>query len=233
MRDSINLTNATKADKQPSATKLAVDKIKQLIFTGELASDSNHLESELADRLGMSRTPVREATLKLQAHGLLEVQPRKGVKIVSITTDDLVYLFDALIQLECLAVKRVTQMGYTKSQLKRLFDADMHMRTATRQDDRVSWQEWDEEFHFELVRLSKNKYLEGMVESLNDQVRRVRSVSLHLRPSPTKSNKEHRELIQAMLKGDAENSQAVHRHHHERSARELICILEKSGLKRL
>jgi len=86
-----------------SATYVAMHNIRQLIFSGDLVADSNHLETELATRLGMSRTPVREATLMLQAQGLLEVQPRKGIKIKSISVQDMADIYEMLTALECLA----------------------------------------------------------------------------------------------------------------------------------
>ncbi|MEL7133859.1 MAG: winged helix-turn-helix domain-containing protein, partial [Pseudomonadota bacterium] len=59
----------------------AVSALRRMIFSGELPPGSDHLETELADTLGMSRTPVREAALILQAQGLVELRPRRGIRI--------------------------------------------------------------------------------------------------------------------------------------------------------
>lgn len=223
----------SKSSKQPSATSIAADKIKHLIFTGELIADSNHLESELAERLGMSRTPVREATLSLQAQGLLDVQPRKGVKIKSRSTDDIFYLRDVLSEMECMAAKRAANYGYSKVELQTLFDAVEAMHQSLSNDDRNAWAKADEAFHLELINLSQNKYLIAVVKNLNDQVRRVRAITLNIRPSPTQSTKEHKQLCQAILKGDAERADKVHRTHHKKVTKLLIGILDQSGLKRV
>jgi len=103
------MTVVSKEPKQQSATHTAMHKIRQLIFSGDLVADSNHLETELATRLGMSRTAVREATLILQAQGLLEVQPRKGIKIKAISVQDMAEIYEVLTELECLAAKRAAE----------------------------------------------------------------------------------------------------------------------------
>jgi len=61
-----------------SNTQRAVEELRALIFSGELGAGTDHLESELADLLGMSRTPIREAALILEAQGLVEMRTRKG-----------------------------------------------------------------------------------------------------------------------------------------------------------
>jgi len=68
---------------------------------------------------------------------------------------------------------------------------------------------------------------------VNDQVRRVRSITLNMRPLPTKSNKDHRKLCQAILKGDAAMAVEVHRRHRETASEMLVEILNTAGLKRL
>lgn len=221
------------SSKQPPATKIAADSIKHLIFTGELVADSNHLETELAARLGMSRTPVREATLTLQAHGLLEVQPRKGIKIKSLSIPDMTDIYEILTEMECLAAKRAANAGFTKTDLKPLLEAIDQMDNALKDEDLEAWAEADELFHLELVRLSGNQRLEKMVMQINDLVRRARAITLNMRPVPTKSNKDHRKLCQAIVKGDATKAVLIHRQHREETAEMLINILSRSGLKRV
>ncbi len=222
-----------KDPKQQTATLIAVNKIKELIFSGELLADSNYLETELAQRLGMSRTPVRQATLMLEAHGLLEVQPRKGVRINSISIQDMANIYEILTELECLAARRAARAELNKSDLKTMLDAIANMETALATEDREAWAAMDEVFHTELVRLGGNPRIESMVSNVNDQVRRVRSFTLHMRPLPTKSNRDHRELCMAILKGDSEAAHAIHRKHRQNASALLITLLKKAGMKRV
>jgi len=227
------MTVLSKEPKQLSATHAAMQKIRQLIFSGELVADSNHLETELATRLGMSRTPVREATLMLQAQGLLEVQPRKGIKIKAITIQDMADIYEVLTELECLAAKRAARAGFVNKELKAMRETIKDMDGALAEQNREAWAEADEAFHCELVRLGGNKYIENMVKLVNDQVRRARSITLNLRPLPTKSNRDHRKLCQAILKGDETMAVEVHRKHRENAKDMLVDILNSAGLKRV
>ena len=93
------------APKPKTITTQAMEQIRQLIFDGELAAGSDHLESELAERLGMSRTPVREATLMLAQQGLLEVRPRKGVRISALSLKDMEEIYSILTELESLSAE--------------------------------------------------------------------------------------------------------------------------------
>jgi DNA-binding GntR family transcriptional regulator len=76
-------------DKPLSTSQRALRELRDKIFSGELAAGSDHLESELADLLEMSRTPVREAVLTLESQGLLELRPRKGVRILPLSPEDM------------------------------------------------------------------------------------------------------------------------------------------------
>lgn len=227
------MTKVSKEPKQRSATHVAMQKIRQLIFSGELVADSNHLETELAARLGMSRTPVREATLMLQSQGLLEVQPRKGIKIKSISVQDMADIYEMLTALECLAAKRAAEAGFANKELKTMRDTIKQMDGALAENNREDWAKADEAFHCELLRLGGNKHVENTVKMINDQIRRARQITLNLRPLPTKSNKDHRKLCQAILKGDAAMAVDVHRRHREAAREILVGVLNSAGLKRI
>jgi len=216
-----------------SATQIAFEGIKQLIFTGELIADSNHLESELATRLGLSRTPVREATLMLEAHGLLEVQPRRGIRIKSISPEEMADVFEILTELECLATRRAASAGLTQAQLKELHAAMIDMEDALAENNRNAWAKANEAFHTELVRLGGNPYIINMVSMVNDQVRRACTITLHLRPLPIKSNDSHRKLYSAIEIGDEQLAEEIHREHLQQTSSMKIAILKQSGLRRI
>lgn len=218
---------------QQSAAITAMNKIKDLIFTGELTADSNHLETELAERLGMSRTPIREATIMLEAHGLLDVQPRKGVRIKAISVQDMADIYDILTELESLAARRAAERKPDKAEMTVLLSAIDEMDDALSAEDRERWASADEKFHTELVRLGGNRHIQDMVRIVTDQVRRARSITLHMRPLPTRSNADHRKVCTAILKGDADKAQSIHRAHRQNASALLISLMESSGLRRV
>lgn len=219
--------------KDLSNSQRALHELRELIFTGELPAGSDHLESELAERLGMSRTPVREAALTLESQGLLELRPRKGVRISPVSADDMREIYDVLTQLESLAAKRAAQYGYGKEDLETLAQTITAMTAAIEAKDLKAWAAADEAFHRELVRLGKNTRIITIFERLSDQVRRARAATLFARPLPTKSNEDHRAVYQAILAGDGDAARERHYQHRKHAKQILLDVLEKLGLSRV
>jgi DNA-binding GntR family transcriptional regulator len=212
------------AERTRSNSSIAVDMLRDLIFSGELAAGTDHLESELAEVLGMSRTPVREAVVLLEAQGLLEVRPRKGVRIKRVSPDDMAEIYDILTELESLAAEAAAKAGYTEGDLAGLKRSLDEMDRAIVVQNREAWAAADEAFHLELVRLGKNIRLQAIVTMMTDQVRRARLVTLYIRPEPTRSNLDHREVYDAILRGDAAAARALH-HAHRTFAKNMILEL--------
>ncbi|WP_227272442.1 GntR family transcriptional regulator [Roseobacter weihaiensis] len=211
----------------------AVSRLREMIFTGELGPGSDHLETELARRLGMSRTPVREAALTLQAQGLVSVRPRRGVRILAVSPQDMRDIYDVLTELESLAAETAARQGYTQQDLRMLRDAIDAMDLALAANNREAWAQADAAFHRELVRLGQNKRARTIVAMMTDQVRRARAITLHIRPVPLKSNADHRGVLEAIAAGDAPAARRIH-HAHRRQARDLIMnLLEKHHLRSL
>ncbi len=209
----------------------AVEDIRELIFSGELAAGSDHLETELAERLGMSRTPVREATLILETQGLLEVRPRRGVRISALSPQDMHEIYEVLTELESLAAYRAANRNYSTTELSRLASSIADMEASVAADDREGWARGDAAFHEELVRLGGNSRIEAIVSNFNDQVRRARAMTLQMRPMPTKSNEDHRALYEAIVRGDGEAARRIHWKHRTEAREMLTGLLERHGLK--
>lgn len=219
--------------KSKSHSIRAVDALRALIFAGELPPGSDHLESELAEKLGMSRTPVREATLVLESQGLLEVRPRKGVRISALSADDMREIYEVLTELESLAASLAAEARYSEQDLSRLKSATLEMEASVAADDREGWASADAAFHDELVRLGGNRRIQTIVSNFNDQVRRARAMTLHMRPMPRKSNEDHRALYEAIARGDAKAAREIHWRHRTEAKDMLIKLLNQHGLRRV
>ncbi len=215
--------------KSKSNTQQALSILKELILDNRLASGSNHLESELAEMLGMSRTPVREATLILEAQGLVEVKPRHGVKILSLSPQDMSEIYDILTELESLSAELAANMGYSEEQFQIAETAIQKMDEALENDDLEAWAVADELFHSELVRFGNNSRIANIYRMYSDQVRRARKLTLNLRPKPTKSNDDHRNVLNAIRDGNASEAQILHRAHRIQAKKMLIGLLEQYG----
>ncbi len=214
-----------------SSAQRAEQALRALIFDGELAPGSDHLESELAARLGLSRTPVREAVLLLEQQGLLEVRPRKGVRILQISPEDMREVYDVLTALESMAAEAAAEADHGADGLVRLHAALTQMDAAIARDDRKGWAAADDRFHGELVRLGGNRRVEEIVARMVDQVRRARMVTLYMREMPRQSNADHRAVYEAIRKADPEEAGRLHRRHRARARDELVALLKRLGLK--
>ncbi len=221
------------ASKPLSNTQRAIHELRALIFSGDLSAGSDHLESELAERLGMSRTPVREAALTLEGQGLLEMRPRKGVRILPISTTDMAEIYEVLTELESLAAARAAKLGYDDAALSDLAQAIEDMDAALAAEELEAWAEADDRFHAELVRLGGNSRIKAIAAMMVDQVRRARATTLFMRPLPTQSNEDHRAVYEAIRSGDVETARERHRDHREAAQNIIIGLLEKHRLNRL
>lgn len=213
-----------------SNTVIATEHLRRLIFSGDLGAGTDHLESELAERLGMSRTPVREALLRLEGQGLVEVRPRKGVRIKPVSPDDMAEIYDILTELESLAASNAAKRNLTNADLAALSSAITEMDSALARDDRESWATADAAFHRELVALGNNARVEMIAEMMSDQVRRARLVTLYMRPTPTQSNDDHSRVLNAIRNGDPDEARRVHRQHRLNAKNILIDLLKRHRL---
>ena len=224
--------NETQTKPQSNAQR-ALQELREMIFSGQLAAGSNHLESELATLLEMSRTPVREAVLTLESQGLLELKPRKGVRILPVSPDDMREIYDVLTELESLAAEQAARKSYEPADLEDLARAIEDMEVAVAAGDLERWAEADDRFHTELVRLGQNRRIEMIVSMMRDQVRRARATTLFMRPMPLKSNEAHRRVYQAIEQGDADIARAAHRAHRQQAREMLVDLLERHRLRAL
>lgn len=211
----------------------AVDTLKDMILSNKLQAGSNHLEAELADMLGMSRTPVREATLILEAQGLVSVIPRHGVKILSISPKDMTEIYQVLTELECLSAELAATKNHPDEEFNAAEKAIQDMETALLDEDLEAWAIADDKFHSELVRLGENHRVIHIFDMYTDQVKRARMLTLRLRPIPTKSNEDHRNVLQAIKSGQSDIAVKVHKEHRVQAGKMLVELLEKFGLNNL
>lgn len=191
------------------------------------------LEQEVALALGMSRTPVREAMLRLQSEGLVEVVPRHGMRVLPVSPTDMREIYEILAALECMASEILAQRKPTEAELKPLIEATKAMDKALKRDDLDAWAAADEHFHAQLIDLAGNRQLQQTVLNYWDRAHRARMFSLRLRPKPVNSTKEHMALVERLRAGDAKGAAKVNRAHRSRANRELLAIFEHYRLAQM
>ncbi len=220
-------------DKHPSAGAKAYDAIKAMILDGRLKPSASYLEAELAEWIGVSRTPVREAGLRLERDGLVTVRPRRGVQILPVSAEDMTEIYQLLTALEPLAAELAAERGLSTRQAKAMDNATSRMEQALAKDNLVAWAKADDEFHALLVEASGNKRLIEATARYRAQVHRARMATLSLRPRPQQSTVDHRALLDCLLKGDMSGARDVHFAHRQEAGQMLTELLARHHLDNL
>ncbi len=207
--------------------------IKTRILENRYQPGHQILEQQLADDLGMSRTPVREALIRLHNEGLVELIPRRGMRVVPLSPEDMREIYEVLTALEVAAVEIAAGRPLSEEDLAPLDSALQAMQSSLAADDLDGWAKADARFHKALLALAGNKRLAGMAATLADQVHRARMITLRLRPRPVQSIEEHSQVLEALRAGDGEKACAGHRRHRRGAARLLLDLLNYYRLPHL
>lgn len=216
------------------STDAVYAQLKQHILDNRYPPGAQILESEIAAELDASRTPVREAFVRLQQEGLLEIVPRHGVRISALSPGDMREIYDVLMSLEPTAVELLARRRPDRAELAGLIASCDAMEAALEgAPDLQAWAAADETFHLNLARLCGNKRLAGMIMQVWDQAHRARMFTLSLRPLPVQSTAEHRAVVEAILAGDVECARELYHEHRKRGGLELTTIIERHGIQRL
>jgi len=218
-----------------SGTRTAADRayeiLKQRIQNNVMPPDSQYLEGELAANLEMSRTPVREACVRLAEEGLLELRPRKGVRVLPISAADMSEIYDVLSVLEAAIARVLALKPASRAEIEALFGAVDAMDAALEANDLDAWAVEDEGFHRMLVEFAGHTRLAAIVRSYWGLANRARRLTLLARPKPTQSNRDHRDLVEAIRDGEGDKAELIHREHRRKHGELLVSILRDIGLK--
>jgi DNA-binding GntR family transcriptional regulator len=208
----------------------AYAELKRGIIEGDLEPGSQWLEEDLANRFGMSRTPVREAAVRLAQEGFLQIVPRRGVRIRELTRRDVREVNEVLEGLELQATERLAARRLPPEALQRLDAAVRGMDAALEREDEPGWARADYDFHRLLIALTGNRHLEAVATGFLDKAHRFRVKTLGMRARPVKSTTSHAATVEAIRRGDVEMAVEIHKLHKRRWARELDDLIERLGL---
>ena len=147
--------------------------LRQAILKGELKPGERLMEIALAQKLGVSRTPIREALRKLELEGLVVMIPRRGAQVANITEKDLNDVLEVRVALESMAIQKACSR-ITEEGLESLDAAEKKFERTIAEGDLVSLAEADEAFHEIIYQASGNLRLNQVVSNLREQMYRYR-----------------------------------------------------------
>ena len=211
----------------------AYREIKRRILANDMSPGAQYLEQELAEALGMSRTPVREAAIRLENEGIVEVKPRHGIRVLPVSSGDMREIYEILTDLESTAARLVAERGLGPNDIRVLEETVEQMVRTLDEDDLEAWAQADERFHKLLVGFSGNARLNLVVNMFWDQAHRARMLTLQMRPKPTESNLDHAAVVDAIKRGDADAAYRIHREHRVRAGETLIGLLDHYELRNI
>jgi DNA-binding GntR family transcriptional regulator len=194
--------------------------IRELILTGKLPPGAQLRQEDLAQQLTISRTPLREALMKLEQEGLIAVLPRRGFRVVELKLAEAIELYELREMLDGLAARlaaeRVTAEGLRR--LKYLIDKMDECVNADNPDD---WLTYHGAFHEEILRASGNSRLMGLIANIRLTIQRFHPLLLTSKNRLNKAFREHEAIFRAIQAHDPTRAERVARAHIE-NAKNLV-----------
>lgn len=186
--------------------------LRRAILRGELVPGQRLMEIQLAEKMGVSRTPVREAIRKLELEGLVVMIPRKGAEVAHISGKNLRDVLEVRRALEELAGELACKR-MTEEELRQLEKANHKFISVLGSDDITVIAQADEAFHGLIYQATDNDRLIQMVNHLREQMYRYRIEHIKDRSQRKLLVQEHQEIMRALSARDVEATRRTIRNH--------------------
>lgn len=199
----MNVLNKLDLHEYKPLRDIVFDTLREAIMDGSLKPGERLMEVQLAQKLGVSRTPVREAIRKLELEGTVTMIPRKGAYVAEVSLKDISEVLEVRAALEGLAATLAAEK-MDESGLKLLQEKASEFEAAAKDMNRDDLIKLDVEIHEIIFQSTDNQTLMNLVDGLREQVQRFRISYLSTMQNAEDIIVEHRELIGALLKKDPE-----------------------------
>lgn len=217
-----------KLDNYKPLREIVFETLRSAILSGEFSPGERLMEIQLAEEMGVSRTPVREAIRKLELEGLVVMVPRKGAYVAGLSLKDVADVFEIRSSLEglagALAAERITDEEI--EQLERIL---VQIKEAGRENDVETIIQKDVEFHDILFRASRNEKLVQILNNLREQIHCFRTASLKNEERFKEMFYEHKKIVEALADRDAERAQKLVQEHIENVENNVMQTLRKQA----
>ena len=209
--------------------EIVFGELRNLILTGKIKPGTRLMEVDLANEMGVSRTPIREAIRKLEEEGLVVIEPRKGAYVSEVSVPDIVNILEVRENMDglssYLAAERISEKGKLK-----LADVSSRFNKAVDSGDMYEMIKYDTLFHKIIVEETNNNYLVNMMDKLQELVLRFRYIYYKDFRRAEEMPYEHKIICDAIIKGDAETARSESEL-HIRKLKELIIKESDSFVK--
>lgn len=184
-----------------SAKSLVLNQLQDWIIEGVLQPDEKINDGELAEALGVSRTPVREALQILELSGLVEMVPGQKTKIALIKLEDVSIIYETMAGLHSIIGKQALQK-ITAADIKLLSEINNSFQQSIEEKNSKRALQLDIQFHNTITFIAKNRYIEPFLENMQLHVLRLEYLFFQNFVPASQSIEEHHSIIQALQKQD-------------------------------
>ena len=207
---------------------LVFEALREAIINGTLKPGERLMEVQLAEEMGVSRTPVREAIRKLELEKLVVMVPRKGAYVADISKTEIAEVFEIRRALEGLAAQLAADRA-TDDQLETLERYLFRISEAIDKGDLEATIMLDTEFHNELYQAANNERLGEMINNLREHIQRYRSTSLAHPGRMKQALSEHRRIVESIGKRDATLAKKLAEEHIINAENSLMQAISRKG----
>jgi DNA-binding GntR family transcriptional regulator len=207
----------------------AATQLRDMIISGRLEPGQRLYEQELAARMDISRTPIREAIRQLEREGLLTVRPNRETVVTTLTPSDIREVYVMRAALEGMAA-RLAAMARGGEEAGELLEILAKAEVAVASDDSEAFLQLDLDLHEAILRASRNGRLMEAALRVRSQTRRYLALSLRLRNTSPQGLRpaleEHTQLTQAILAGDADLAERLMRVYIEKGGESVAATID-------
>ena len=204
--------------------EIAYEVLKKAIITGEIPAGERIVETDYADRLHISRTPLREALRKLERDGLVEYVMRRGVVVRAFTIDDVREIYTIRNSLEMLTLPAIIEKA-TREDIDSLRERLSEMDRLQEKDDIEGLSPLARAFHWELTSICGQKRILRVIEGQDEYIRRFSAMSIRQENRRSPAHEEHHKLVDYVEAKDLERFTELTRKHIERSMENCVAAL--------
>jgi DNA-binding GntR family transcriptional regulator len=185
----------------------AYDVLRRAILTGAFKPGDRVVEREVCERLGLSRSPVREAFRRLEQEGLVVVS-RQGLVVQTLSIEEVAELYQIRQQLEAMVARLAAQRccAEQREELQAIL-AGIEQAIATDKPEMASGE--GVRFHEKLAEIAGNRRLAGLLTGIGEEIQRFRNLYVHIPSRSQNALEEHRLIMEAVCAGDAERAAQV------------------------
>ncbi|MGE5550394.1 MAG: GntR family transcriptional regulator [Bacteroidota bacterium] len=213
-----------KLDNYKPLRELVFEALREAIVKGVLKPGERMMEIQLAEEMGVSRTPVREAIRKLELEGLVAMVPRKGAYVASLSMKDIIEVFEIRGALEGLAAELAAER-ITEEELEELERYLVRITESIETEDLTLMVEVDTDFHSQLYRASRNERLSQIINNLREQIQRFRKTSLSVPGRMRRALEEHKKIVEALSSRDGSLARRLAEEHIENAENSLMEVI--------